>query len=225
MRWVVSTPYWLIINLVLQKGNTNCNYNSSKLSVAVFTIGGLLRPLVIIDDRYCPMSPHTPPPVCVLCLNFKYLKFMREAVCMQESFLVSCLAECRPQSLKCLGSIIRQVNNNKQVNASFSSLNSNWGTSTGLLFSLLSFSPPVALSASAVDHPELCSSWSWMPKSKQFADRLREPEATENSVVEMLKLSLERPQQEEEELVLLLQTRHGIHLDFHTKVLQNNLEE
>lgn len=63
-----------------------------------------------------------------------------------------------------------------------------------------------------------------MPKSKQFEDRLREPEATANSVVEMLKLSLERPQQEEEELVLLLQTRHGIHLDFHTKVQQNNLE-
>lgn len=76
----------------------------------------------IADQYFLTVSLHASAylgPLPLICL-----KFRMEVLGGQESFLVPCLAQWKLQSLKKLGSIIAWINNNEQVTASFSSLNS-----------------------------------------------------------------------------------------------------
>lgn len=78
-------------------------------------------------DRYClTVSSHSS--ACLDPLPLSCLRFRMEVLRGQESFLVPCLAQWKPQSLKNLGSIIMRINNNKHVTASPSSLKSSWVT-------------------------------------------------------------------------------------------------
>lgn len=105
------------------------------------------------------------------------LKPGMEVLREQESFLIPCLAQRKPQSLQNLGSIITQIHNNKHVTPSFSPPKSSWVTfAWGYLIYFLSFpSPPLLtpLPSAAADHRELCSCCSVMLNNNQFPDRHR----------------------------------------------------
>lgn len=114
----------------------------------------------------------------------------------QESFLIPCLAQRKPQPLQNLGSIITQMNNNKHVTASFSPLKSSWVTSAwGYFIYFLSFpsppySPPSPLLLQTTLSCAPAGVWCWITISFQI-DTEPEPEATVNSVVQMLKVTLQ----------------------------------
>lgn len=150
-----------------------------------------LRLLVILLIDIALLSHHNPPAWMLPCLRPR-MEVRHE----QESFLIPCLAQRKPQSLQNLGSIITQINNNKHVTASFSPPKSSWVTfAWGYFIYFLSFpsppcSPPSPLLLQTTLGCAPAGVWCWISISFQ-TDTEPEPEATANSDVQMLKVTLQ----------------------------------
>lgn len=203
---------------MLQKRNTNCNNNGSKLDELQWLqqeVPGYSA------DWYCTnissQSSCLDPPL------LPCLKPRMEVLHGQESFLKPCLAQRKPQSLHNLGSIITQTSNNKYVTASFSPLKSSWVTfAWGYFIYFLSFpsplySPPSPLLLQTTLSCAPAGVWCWITTSFQ-TDTEPEPEATANSVVQVLKVPLQS--ERNKKVALFLQMRHGMYVGFPAKPQQ-----